>query len=155
MGMSGLILKKKEDANIHKLIDDVRLAAEKAGLEPRINPILHDSRDGVVYTTANVADTYEDTPEAQQWLMYIYSDDDSFDRFDWVLKEGNLIRAVIIEDISGCERMLLDFLYEYLMLNPKDYFWNELDWYYTYDDIVKIRQKEFNPDWCYMKPYTE
>lgn len=87
--------------------------------------------------------------------MYMYSDDDSLDRFDWVSKGGNLIRGVIIEDISGCERMLLDFLYEYLMLNPKDYFWNELDWYYTYDDIVKIRQKEFNPDWCYKKPYTE
>ena len=153
MGSSGLILKKKENTNIYELIHDVKLAAEKSDLEPRIQLTLYDSKDGGVYTTANIADTYEDIPEAQQWLMYMYSDDDCLDRFDWVLKDGNLIRAIIIEDIAGCEKILLDFLYEYLKLNPEDYFWNELDWYYTYEDIVKIRSKEFDSIWCYKNPH--
>ena len=37
---------------------------------------LCESRDGGVYTTGNIADTYDDIPEAQQWVMYIYSEDD-------------------------------------------------------------------------------
>lgn len=64
MGLSGLILKKKENTDIYTLIHDVRVAAEQAGLELRIGALLYDSRDGGVYTTANIADTYEDIPGA-------------------------------------------------------------------------------------------
>ena len=34
---------------------------------------------------------------------------------------------MIIEDISDCEKILLDFLYEYLKLNPEDYFYDICD----------------------------
>lgn len=153
MGLSGIILKKKENIDIYKLISDVKKAAEEAGLEPRINSILSGSLDEEgVYTTANIANTYEDVPEAQQWLMYIYSNDDCMDRFDWIVMEGHLIRAIIIEDIEECEEILLDFLCEYFKLNPEDYFWNELDWYYTHDDILRIKQNEFDSAWCYKNP---
>ena len=154
MGLSGIILKKKEDTDIYKLIQDVKEAAEKAGLEPRIKSTLFESLDGEgVYTTANIADTYEDILGAQQWLMYMYSNDDCLDRFDWILKDGHLIRAVIIEDFDGCEKILLDFLYEYFNLNPEDYFWDELNWYYTQEDIEKSKQEEFDSDWCYKNPH--
>lgn len=63
-----------------------------------------------------------------------------------------MIRTIIIEDIEECEKILLDFLYEYFKLNPEDYFWNELDWYYTYDDIMRIKQTEFDSSWCYKNP---
>lgn len=150
-----MILKRKENADIQRLIQDVRLAAERANLEPRIMEKFYDSVDGGVYTTGNIADTYEDIPEAQQWLMYVYSDDDCTDRFDWIAEDAKLIRVMIIEDISDCERILLDFLYEYLKRNPEDYFYAEEEWYYTYEDIVRIKQREFDPAWCYKKPYTE
>lgn len=154
MGLAGVILKRQEDTEINKLIRDVKEAAEKAGLELRMQPVLFDSLDGKgVYTTANIADTYEDIPEARQWLMYLYSDDDCLDRFDWIVKNGHIIRAVIIEDFAGCEKILLDFLYEYFRLNPKDYFWDELDWYYVPEDIIELKQKEFDPDWCYKRTF--
>lgn len=153
MGLSGMILKSKENVNISKMLEDIKIAAEQANLEPRIESKLYPSLEGGIYTTANIADTYEDIPEAQQWLMYIYSDDDCYDRFDWIHKGKNLIRSIIIEDFSGCQKMLLDFLYQYLMLNPCDYFWDELEWYYSYEDIVKIKQKKFDPDWCYKNPH--
>ena len=85
--------------------------------------------------------------------MYMYSNDDCLDRFDWILKDGHLIRAVIIEDFDGCEKILLDFLYEYFNLNPEDYFWDELNWYYTQEDIEKSKQEEFDSDWCYKNPH--
>ncbi len=155
MGLSGLILKRKENADIHRLIRDITLAAEQADLQPRINTDLRNTRGGGVYTTGNIADSYEDIPEARQWLMYLYSDDDCTDRFDWIAEGEKLIRVMIIEDISDCERILLDFLYEYLKRNPEDYFYAEEEWYYTYEDIVRIKQREFDPTWCYKKPYTE
>ena len=86
--------------------------------------------------------------------MYIYSDDDCYDRFEWIHKGKNLIRSIIIEDFSGCQKMLLDFLYHYLTLNPYDYFWDEYEWYYSYEDIVKIKQMKFDPDWCYKNPHS-
>ena len=152
MGLSGMILKKGNETNIHFLIDSIKVASINAGLEARVDSKLYDSFEGGVYTTANIADTYEDLPEAQQWLMYIYSEDDWLNGMNHPLKDEVVMRAVIIEDIYECEKILLDFLYEYFKLNPEDYFYNELKWYYTYDDIARIKQNEFDPDWCYKDP---
>ncbi len=150
-----MILKRKENADIQRLIWDVKLAAERANLEPRIKEKFYESVDGGVYTTGNIANTYEDIPEARQWLMYLYSDDDCTDSFDWIAEGEKLIRVMIIEDISDCERILLDFLYEYFKRNPEDYFYAEEEWYYTHEDIVRIKQTEFDQVWCYKKPHTE
>lgn len=45
MGVSGIILKKKENTDIYKIISDVKKAVEKAGLEARIKSVLYDSLD--------------------------------------------------------------------------------------------------------------
>lgn len=150
-----MILKRKENSDIQRLIRDITLEAERANLKPRIKKNFYQSRDGGVYTTGNIANTYEDIPEAEQWLMYLYSDDDCTDRFDWIAEGAKLIRVMIIEDISDCERILLDFLYEYLKLNPEDYYDDEEEWYYTHEDIVRIKQREFDPTWCYKNPHLE
>ena len=92
-----MILKRKENSDIQRLIRDITLAAERANLKPRIKENFYQSRDGGVYTTGNIANTYEDIPEAQQWLMYLYSDDDCTDRFDWIAQGAKLIRVMIIE----------------------------------------------------------
>lgn len=151
-----MILKKKDSLDIQNLINDAKLAAEKAHLEMRVTSEIMEKRNGDgVYVTANIADTYEDIPEAQQWVMYIFSYDDWLDGLDYVLKDQSLMRTILIEDVSGCSRILLDFLYEYLRLNPEDFFYDELEWYYTYEDIVNIKQKEFDPIWCYKNPHFE
>lgn len=75
MSSTGSILKKKKDVEFDNLIQDIKLAAIRAGLEARINlDIQEDEYGGGVWTTGNIADTYEDIPGAQQWLMYIFSD---------------------------------------------------------------------------------
>lgn len=45
MGVSGIILQKKENTDIYKIISDVKKAVEKAGLEARIKSVLYDSLD--------------------------------------------------------------------------------------------------------------
>lgn len=84
--------------------------------------------------------------------MAIYICSDGYDKYDWILEGGHLINAIIFDRIEDCEEILLDFLYEYFKMNPEDYFLVYEDWYYTYNDIVRIKQREFDPDWCYKDP---
>ena len=155
MASSGFIMKKQENVKFNKLLQDIKLAACRADLEARIDLNVYENDfDGGVYTMGNIADTYEDIPGAQQWHMYIYSNDRDLHRFEYV--EEKMIRVIFIECISECEKILLDFLFEYFKLNPKDYFLvEEYEWYYTYEDIKKIKQNDFDPLWCYKDPYAD
>lgn len=159
MGTSGVILKKKETSDICKLIHDVKLVAKRGGYIPYVESQLFDCKwqQGVEYTTGSVVDIYEDEfvldSQQQWWFMYIYSD--GFDDFEWLIKGENLFRAVVIEDLSNCSKMLLDFLYEFFKIYPDDYFWSERKWYYTYEDIVKIKQEDFDRYWYCKNPHID
>lgn len=48
------------------MLHDIKLAAIRAGLEVRIDSKIYTSRSVGIYTTGNIADTFEDVPEAQQ-----------------------------------------------------------------------------------------
>lgn len=151
MGTSGFVLKKKENADFEKLIFDVKTAAYQACLISHIESELYDSMDVGVYVHGNIANTFDEVPGAQQWLMYIYSDGYD-DEYDWLISEGNVFRVIIFDRIRHCEEILLDFLYEYFRRNPEDYFWCGDEWYFTFDDIARIKQREFDPLWCYKDP---
>lgn len=118
MSLSGFILKIRENVDFKRLLHDIKLAADLAGLEARIDSKVYERCSGVgVYTMGNIADTYEDIPEAQQGRMYIFSDSIDLHGFDHVKKDENLISVIVIESISNCKRILLDFLLEYFKLN--------------------------------------
>ena len=105
-------------------------------------------------------------PEILQIPMRIYREhnsgsciyfliEDFFEYGDIGAEEG-LIRVVLIEGISDCEKILLDFLFEYLKLNPNDYFWtSESGCRFTYEDIKKFKQKKFDPNWCWKDPHAD
>ena len=157
MSSGGIILKKKEDVDFDRLLYDIKLAAVRAGLEARINSkIDEDEFNGGVYTTGNIADTYEEIPEAQQWLMYIHSSDRGFFEYGDIREEEGLIRVVFIDNAPDCDRILLDFLFEYFKLNPYDYFWLDgAKWHFTFEDIKKIKQNKFEPYWCCKDPHAD
>lgn len=69
------------------------------------------------YLIINIANTFEEADNQQQMLLYVYnsSEDDSAEEFDWILNGGNLIQVINIENFHDCEKILLDFLYEYLL----------------------------------------
>ncbi len=154
---TGLILKKREDVEFDRLLHDIKLAADRAGLEARIDSNAKVDFGKEVYTEGNIADTFEDIPGAEQWLMYIHSDDEwGFFEYGDIRAEEGLIRVVFIEDAPDCKNILLDFLFEYFKLNPKDYFWTDgAGWHYTYEDIKRFKQNDFDPDWCNKDPHTD
>lgn len=73
-----------------------------------------------------------------------------------IREDEGLIRVVFIDNAPDCDRILLDFLFEYLKLNPNDYFWTSVSGCrYTYEDIKKIKQNDFDPLWCYKNPHAD
>lgn len=108
MGVSGFILKKRGNVDFYQLIHDVKQSAESGGYLPIIRSKVYESKyEGGVYVTGNIADTYDDVPDSQQWFMYIFSA--GRDEFDWLVKGEDLFTAILIEKISDCSKMLLDF----------------------------------------------
>ena len=60
---------------------------------------------------------------------------------------------IIFEDISGRERLLLEFFRRYFKLFPEDVFMEE--YFYTKDDIDKLYAKlTWNELWAYEDPKT-
>ena len=60
---------------------------------------------------------------------------------------------IIFEDISGRERLLLEFFRRYFKLFPEDVFMEE--YFYTKDDIDKLYAKvPWNEIWMYKDPKT-
>ena len=104
------------------------------------------------YVTFNIFDSDME----QDVLLYLFniSEYDYDEKFDWIAPGEKLIHIINVEDFYLCERLMLDFIYEYLPINKNDIFWDEQDWFYTYDSIKTIKNREFDKDWCY-KPFTQ
>lgn len=153
MGSSGCILKRRKDINIEQLINDIELAAKKANLLTQMGK-KHYSKDTneFEYVTFNIFDSDME----QDVLLYLFniSEYDYDEKFDWIAPGEKLIHIINVEDFYLCERLMLDFIYEYLPINKNDIFWDEQDWFYTYDSIKTIKNREFDKDWCY-KPFTQ
>ena len=151
MGVSGSILKRREDIDIEQLIDDINMAANRAGLPIIMNKKVF-SQNRFQFVTFNIFDA----EKKQDILLYLFniSDDDYDEEFDWIIPGGKLIHIINIEDFDSCEKLMLDFIYEYLRINKNDIFWDEQDWFYDYNSIKCIKSKEFDNEWCY-KPFIQ
>ena len=58
-----------------------------------------------------------------------------------------------MENIYESEELILKFLLEYMKNKPNVFFYVECaEYYYTYDDIVKIHNSTFDCKWCYKEP---
>lgn len=153
MGVSGSILKRKDDIDIERLINEINLAANRAGLETTMDEKVYSKdRKEFKYVTFNIFDFNRE----HDVLLYLFnvSEYDYDEEFDWIAPGDKLIHIINIEDFDTCEKLMLDFIYEYLSINRRDIFWDEQDWYYNYDSIRSIKSKKFDNEWCY-KPFEQ
>lgn len=151
MGVSGCILKRKEDIDVNKSIEDIKMSAVRAGLLSEMNKKEY-SKDSKIfrYVTFNIYDK-EKKHEILLYLFNVTEQETSVD-FNWMIHDSNLIHIINIEDFDSSEKLVLDFIYEYLFLNRKDIFWDEQEWFYDYDSIKEIKNRQFDNEWCY-KPF--
>lgn len=159
--VSGSILKKAKEKTIYEIINDIELAAQRAGLQCRMEPELFENVNANLLAIGHLTGyvSGEEMPAGEQLLMQIrFTNESELISFDWLKEGGKLFRAIAFHCISGREKMLLDFLYEYFRLNPQDYFVDSFTlhlgdrWYYTPEAIAKIKEREYDPSWWYIKP---
>lgn len=153
MGLSGMILKKKEKFNFDKIIYDIRYAANEAGIIC-LDGMEFEKNDNGTYefVTFVLKDTEGDTDN--QFIMYVYNDVNNMidGMFNFIDEKSNYQQCINIENFRSC-KMLLNFIYEYMKLNLDDIFYDELKWHYTFSDIEKIAKSEkFDSEWCYKNP---
>ena len=152
MGISGMLMKKKEDFNFNKLIYDIRDASKKAGIicvDTDSEKFRKDQKPGYECWTFNLRDIEDDTDNL--YLIYVYNDiyrmtDGGYSFID---EKSNYQQCIHIENFHS-SKMLFDFIYEYMKLNKEDVFWDEYKWHYRFEDIEKISKIEpFDEEWAY------
>lgn len=148
MGTPGIVLRRKDEIVFEKIWNTSVVALDKTGY---IYYCSHDQ--GRRYLTHTIG-VKEDENSEKSFLMYVKGkSEDMYDcDFDWIEKGARLNKIIYIENIWDCEDMVLNFIGEYLKLNPSDIFWTGDNWYYTSTDIDRIAKREFDLNWCYRNP---
>lgn len=72
--------------------------------------------------------------------------------FEWY-KEEVFFEAVVIDFVEGNEDLLLKILYGFMKKYKEAVLWGEEDWFYFYDDIIRMKREEFDAAWCYKNPH--
>lgn len=121
----------------------------------RISDERYDKDGNLKYCWATVG-REEETEEYKDMYMSIYNEKNNVEynivELDIVSEYKEYFRMVNIEEIYGYEYMALKFCYIVLKLYPQAKVWIEENWFYTLEDLEKIRQKPFDKNWCYEKP---
>lgn len=73
--------------------------------------------------------------------------------FDYLVPDGKLCSLAYIEKVRDTNtELIFRFAYEYLKINPDEYFWFEGDYAFGWEDVRKLKELPFDKDWCFKKP---
>ncbi|WP_106768713.1 hypothetical protein [Paenibacillus faecalis] len=159
MGTPAVILTKQERYSPEKLLADTIVAVFHSDASLYFhNKKNYSDKGSFSYTTLNInSKSFAETNEGS-FIFYVHSvispSIDFYYHGDLGLDTNLLLYQVgHIEDIYGVQELIFNFIYEYLKLNPDDYFWvADYNWFYSWEDIQKLKSLPYDPDWCYKNP---
>ncbi len=143
MGLGGIILRKKDKMNLEETKKLMSSILDKLGYYYGMS---EKNKRGRKFYTCGVSE-YQGSEKG--FVIYLYGEQDPFDEGQFDFIECDLGKVLHIEDISGSEDMILKILYEYFKVNPNDYFFDDLDWYFTKKEIDRIYNSDDWEDWPY------
>lgn len=73
-------------------------------------------------------------------------------RFKWDDTHSEYFKALESDDFYDNEDLLFRFVYGVLNIYPSAKIWIEDDWFYTLEDLEKIKRKPYDNNWCYKHP---
>ncbi|MDQ6419787.1 hypothetical protein RB620_10125 [Paenibacillus sp. LHD-117] len=161
MGTTAVILTKKVTYSHEKLLNDISVATNHAGINMHIDNYQHLTLEGdFSYRTLNIStDKVLSEDSSHSLLMYVHSNSNpSIDFYYYndldLDNELSLVQVGHIEEIFGVQHLLLDFVYEYLKVNQNDYLWiTDYDWVYGCEEISKLKMmSSYDANWCYKNP---
>ena len=121
MGLSGLVLRKKDKMNLEETKKLMSSILDKLGYYYGMS---EKNKRGRKFYTCGVGE-YRGSEKG--FVIYLYGEQDPFDEGQFDFIECDLGNSVYIEDVSGSEDMILKILYEYFKVHPNDYFF-DLRW---------------------------
>lgn len=158
--MSSLIfLKKIENYSPEKAIEDFKKAAQKANMfciliKDKYRDDLFISAEGKLSEVDEFTFKNMDNKDNLKYFTFNVNqvEEDSIDSFTWLTQSENYFWALDIENINHEYKFIFRFLVEYFKDNGEDYLWfDDAEWYYTADDILKLSQMPYDPNWCSEK----
>lgn len=162
MGTFAHIIKNWEKHNPEKVFTDIALVCF------RLNVMLYYNNDKIYFedgqfkfTSLNIIDDFGfvKADNNKQFILNIQGvnlediavglDKD----LDYLIPNKKLCSLVYIEPVKEDNtQLLLRFAFEYLKLNPDEYFWFEWDYAFSFDDIIKLNKIPFDKNWCFKIP---
>lgn len=151
-----IILKKIEHFVPEKAIEDFKKAADKANMycilvKLKYNGDMFLSGEGTLSEVDEF--TFKSTVNKGHLKYLTFNvnqiEEDSLDSFTWLTQDENYFWALDIENIKNDQyEFIYRFVVEYFKDNPEDYLWfDDVEWYYTAADILKLSQSPYNPKW--------
>lgn len=72
---------------------------------------------------------------------------------DYLIPNKKLCSLAYIEKVRDDNtELIFRFAYEYLKLNPDEYFWFEWNYAFSWEDMIKLKKVPFNKNWCFINP---
>lgn len=159
MGTSAVILTQKDKYSPDQLLADTIVAAFHSDAALYFyNNKTYTNEGEFLYTTLNVNRKSPTDDNEVSLIFHIHSISSPSTEFyaheDLGLDPSEpLCQVGHIEDIYGNQELIFHFIYEYLKLNPDDYFWiADNDWLYNWEDMQKLKSVPYDPNWCYQNP---
>ncbi len=83
------------------------------------------------------------------FIMRLYGLNDCKENWhiNWI--DNNLNCVVDIEETWNCEEIILEILHKYMQLHPDTIYYEEMNWYYTKEDIDKVYNSNDHIHWKY------
>jgi len=159
MGTSAVILTNKDKYSPEQLLADTIVAAFHSDSALYFyNNKTYTNEGEFLYTTLNINRKSFTGDNESSLIFHIHSINSPSTEFYYHEDLGldtseSLYQVGHIEDIYGNHELILNFIHEYLKLNPDDYFWiADNDWVYSLEDIQKLKSLPYDTDWCYKNP---
>ncbi|MGZ7440988.1 hypothetical protein [Paenibacillus sp. TH7-28] len=106
------------------------------------------------YSRVYISDIPFEEDYSRQLCFSLY--DEPYDyqtvSFKWDDIHSEYFKALVSDDFCDNEDLLFRFVYSVLNIYPSAKIWIEDDWFYTLEDLEKIKRKPYDNNWCYKHP---
>ena len=158
MGTTAFILMDQNKYTTEKLLADSIVAALNCDAILNFHNTKNCSKDGrFLSTTLNIS--YKlGRKNNYSFIYYVDATDNPNIEFYYnedvrLNPNKKFCNVGCIEEVFGNEELIFYFIYEYLKLNPDDYFWvTDYDWVYSWENVKKLKSLPHDPEWCYKDP---
>ncbi|GGI95897.1 hypothetical protein [Paenibacillus hunanensis] len=158
MGTSAYIIMDRKKFTTERLLSDTIIATFHTDLMLTLNNDKDYSEEGeFLCTTLNISDKLV-VENGKSFIYYVHATNYPYLTFYDHEEVGldpsrDLCQVGYIEEIYDVQEIIFEFIYEYLKLNPEDYFWiPDYDWVYSWEDMQHLKSLPYDPQWCYKNP---